>query len=627
MMQTQIPSGLQALMQASQVLSSQASPTAPGPQGPQPTIAERVNQQIKQTAAPPESGIAGLSPNMRDIGQQAGVAGQIMAQRAAQQEQTARNPEAIAQMAAQMMQSKGVAGLPAKMGFKEGGIIGYAGPEGSDVKKPADSLVEAQQRLIAATKSGDVQAAQFYAKQVADLRRQMTTEPAGSPGEQVAEPIAPQSTRGMPDGTPTLGETARARLKDIANILPSGLPAGAGIEQFRTAFADKKEDRPATPAVAGRQVDRTQIEGYGVPASAAGIQTVLPTPVPKPAPKPVAKPAADQAGPAASLNKIPETKVDTSGITEPTVASMEAGISTLVPKRAEALNAELAKDEEARKKLKASFEDLNAKEIAALEESKRTRKQLAESKAERDQFNRVRAFFEDLGNRGATSYRTVQEGIFAREEAERLADLNHDKAVILLQKAQQAEKLGDLDRAMELKKQANDRLSKEDQHRMEAGKITTQLATSVYGQKMDTARTEATIRSANVRTEAELAQRDRALQANLEIERQKVAGLSADRRNSERGQMLTAALGRLNDATRNYSKVADDNKSAIAMSEAKDPVAQKMYTDAKGRVDLAEKTYQEAKKVFDSIAAEVLKGYATTPSSTGNAKADPLGIR
>jgi hypothetical protein len=52
-----------------------------------------------------------------------------------------------------------------------------------------------------------------------------------------------------------------------------------------------------------------------------------------------------------------------------------------------------------------------------------------------------------------------------------------------------------------------------------------------------------------------------------------------------------------------------------------------MYTDAKGRVDLAEKTYQEAKKVFDSIAAEVLKGYATTPSSTGNAKADPLGIR
>ena len=609
-------------MQASQVLSSQASPTAPGPQGPQPTIAERVNQQIKQTAAPPESGIAGLSPNMRDIGQQAGVAGQIMAQRAAQQEQTARNPEAIAQMAAQMMQSKGVAGLPAKMGFKEGGIIGYAGPDGSDVKKPADSLIEAQQRMIAATKSGNIQAAQFYAKQVADLRRQMTTEPAGSPGEQVAEPIAPQSTRGMPDVTPTLGETARARLKDIANILPSGLPAGAGIEQFRTAFADKKEDRPATPAVAGRQVDRTQIEGYGVPASAAGIQTVLPPAAPKPTPKPVAKPAADQAVPTANLNKIPDTAVNTSGITEPTVASLESGINTLSPKRAEAFNTQLAADEEARKKLKSSFEDLNAKEIAALEESKKTRKQLAESKAERDQFNRVRAFFEDLGNRGSTSYRTVQDGIFARDEAERLADLAHDKAVILLQKAQQAEKLGDLDRAAELKKQANGRLVDEDKNRMTAAQITSKLAESGYSQRMETARTEAQIKSANVRTEAELAQRDRALQANLEIERQKVAGLSADRKNSERGQMLTAALGRLNDATNNYSKIAKDNEGAMAMSEAKDPVAQKMYKDAKGRVDIAEKTYQEAKKVFDSIAAEVLKGYATTPSGGSGAKPD-----
>jgi post-segregation antitoxin (ccd killing protein) len=157
---------------------------------------------------------------------------------------------------------------------------------------------------------------------------------------------------------------------------------------------------------------------------------------------------------------------------------------------------------------------------------------------------------------------------------------------------------------------------------MTAAQITSKLAESGYTQKMETARTQAQIKSANVRTEAELAQRDRALQANLEIERQKVAGLSADRRNSERGQMLTAALGRLNDATRNYSKVADDNKGAMAMSEQKDPIAQKMYTDAKGRVDLAEKTYEEAKKVFDSIAAEVLKGYATTPSGGSGAKPD-----
>lgn len=559
MMQTQIPSGLQALMQASQVLSNQASPTAPGPQGPQPTIAERVNQQIKQTTAPPEAGIAGLSPNMRDIGQQAGVAGQIMAQRAAQQEQTARNPEAIAQMAAQMMQSKGVAGLPAKMGFKEGGIIGYAGPDGSFVS--GDTVADAQ------------------AIELDELRRQEMLRKRKEQEEQ-------DRMRFLELHAPELAQKLKQQQAQAKpNITPAATDAALETRPRQTPPATETK-LPARPA---------------------------PT-----APTPPAKPPI-QAGIAA---KIPETKVDTSGIAEPTIASLEPGITALVPRRAEAFNKEAAADEEARKKLKASMEDLNAKEIAALEESKKTRKQLAESKAERDQFNRVRAFFEDLGNRGSTSYRTVEEGVFARQEAERLADLAHEKAVILLQKAQQAEKLGDLDRAAALKKEAYARTSDEDKYRMEAGKIAAGLAQVGYTQKMETARTEATLKSANVRTEAELAQRDRALQANLEIERQKIAGLSAERRNSQQGQMLTAALGRLNDATRNYSKVADDNKSAMAMADAKDPIAQKMYTDAKARIDLAEKTYQEAKKVFDSISGEVLKGYATTPSSESAAKPD-----
>lgn len=630
-MQTQIPSGLQALMQASQVLSSQASPTAPGPQGPQPTIAERVNQQIKQTAAPPEAGIAGLSPNMRDIGQQAGVAGQIMAQRAAQQEQTARNPEAIAQMAAQMMQSKGVAGLPAKMGFKEGGIIGFDGTQGSDVKRPADSLAEAQQRLIAATKSGDVQSAQFYAKQVADLRRQMESEPATTPGEQVAEPIAPQATRGLPDGTPTLGETTRARLKDIANVLPSGFPSGSGIEMLRTAFADKKEAPPATPAVAGRRVDPTQLEGYGVPASEAGIQTVLPKAPPRAAPPARPAPAKPEPQPA-PVAKIPETKVDTSGIAEPTIASLEPGITALVPKRAEAYNKEVATDEEARKKLKASMEDLNAKEIAALEESKKTRKQLAESKAERDQFNRVRAFFEDLGNRGSTSYRTVQEGIFARDEAERLADLAHEKAVILLQKAQQAEKLGDLDRAAALKKEAQQRLVEEDKNRMTAGQITAGLAQTVYGKKMDVATTDATLKSAAVRTQADIDQRDREAKERFGLERERLRQLKISEGKSDKDRAINAAMGRLTEAYKAYEKVKEENKMGLMLTEAdaaKDPTAKQMRDQAITARDQAwNRLVVPAQGTYDRLTKEVLgPSLAASPSSNENARPDPLGIR
>jgi hypothetical protein len=126
MLNTQIPSGLQALMQAAQILQQQASPSAPGPQGQQPTVAKQVEQAAAQQAPM-------AMPDMQAVGQQAGIAGQMMAQRQQQQQQMAQSPQAVAQMAAQMLQ-RGIGGLPANMQFREGGIIGYAGPEGSDVR-------------------------------------------------------------------------------------------------------------------------------------------------------------------------------------------------------------------------------------------------------------------------------------------------------------------------------------------------------------------------------------------------------------------------------------------------------------------------------------------------------------
>ena len=123
MINTQIPSGLQALMQAAQILQQQASPTAPGPQGQQPTVASQVQQAASRQ----------VMPDLQQVGQQAGLAGQLMAQQQQQQQQAAQNPQAVAQMAAQMLK-QGVGGLPSNMQFKEGGIIGYAGPDGSDVR-------------------------------------------------------------------------------------------------------------------------------------------------------------------------------------------------------------------------------------------------------------------------------------------------------------------------------------------------------------------------------------------------------------------------------------------------------------------------------------------------------------
>jgi lipoprotein-anchoring transpeptidase ErfK/SrfK len=136
---------------------------------------------------------------------------------------------------------------------------------------------------------------------------------------------------------------------------------------------------------------------------------------------------------------------------------------------------------------------------------------------------------------------------------------------------------------------------------------------------MQTARSQGEIDSARVRTQADIDQRNRQLMANLKVEQQKIAGMSEERRNSKQGQALTAALGRLNDATRNLTKVSDDNKMGLSMKDSKDPAAQTMYKQAATTVSTAQSTYDEAKKIFDTIAAEALKGYATTPAATPGA--------
>lgn len=179
-----IPSGLQALMEASAVLQQQASQTAPGPQGQQPTVASQVMQQAQQVAQPPQM------PQVQDIGKQAGLAAQLMAQRQQQQQQTAQNPEAIAQMAAQMLQQKGVASLPANMQFRDGGIIGYAGPDGSVVANPVadrdapdfrEPLFDRVQRELQELQSGEREALSPDIQ--AYLQRKQNMEQVGSVAE------------------------------------------------------------------------------------------------------------------------------------------------------------------------------------------------------------------------------------------------------------------------------------------------------------------------------------------------------------------------------------------------------------------------------------------------------------
>lgn len=115
-----IPSGLQALISATQALNALQQTAAPTtPQGA-PTVAGAAQQALAQRLQ------GGSGAGIAQVAQQAQNAAPILQQQA-QEAQT----QQVAQQAAQMMQeqgqSPGIAGLPAdNMQFKEGGVIGYA---------------------------------------------------------------------------------------------------------------------------------------------------------------------------------------------------------------------------------------------------------------------------------------------------------------------------------------------------------------------------------------------------------------------------------------------------------------------------------------------------------------------
>lgn len=629
-MQTQIPSGLQALMQASQILSSQASPTAPGPQGQQPTVAGRVNEQIKQAAQPQqpqqpqEGGIAGLNPSMREMGQQAGVAGQIMAQRQAQQQQQAQDPQAVAQMAAQMLQSKGVAGLPANMGFKEGGIIGFDGEERSDVPEvpgmeqlkqilenaegtqvaAADNqvalqaLADAQKRLAAATAAKDFPAVQVAAQEVSDLRKQIPPE-------------TPPSTRGTftPRVIPTVNpqETGRHVTRGSVGATP---PANA-----QRSMSPRQE-----PAVSSSYPDETRRGRATTPER--GIPAALAAQTSQPAAPPRAAPPAAPRPPAPADGVTPENIANRatgilSALTAPTAESVAAGASKYYTDTTEAdIKKERALEQE-RADLKKSMANLNDEGIAALQKERAARKQLNASKADRDQFNRVQSFFRDLYTRG-DSYGTVQAGIFAREEADRLADLNTSKAIIELKKADQADKLGDVDRKLAAEQRYRGYKEKADHYKLQAAQIEGTRQSSVYSTQGQAATTAASTLSSELNNRRQIEQQSRDL-----------AQRASAQKDAQLDRAIQAAISGVQSAQKEWDNVYLKNRMWLELPPAeiaKDPTIQAKNQAALAELDKIKKnTIDPAIANRDRLARQAnidLGGPKPGAASGGNAKPD-----
>jgi len=581
-MNTQLPSGLQALLQASQVLQQQSAPTAPGPQGPQPTVASKINQQIQQTAAP-----QGIMPGMRDMGQQAGIAGQIMAQKQAQQQQMAQNPQAVAQMAAQMLQGQGVAGLPSNMEFKEGGIIGFSdGEEVPEAEEPETRRRRLFRRSDSAIDLGD------------DLYRDDTARRTRS--DEAVE-LGPQVNRSDVAVSP---EAARPRDRMTDERLDAELGRG-----YRGATADRQGIRQAleytfkdVPMAIGRGLlggaktvaqHLVSAPGHGISALMEGKPVVSPATGAEPSaiwtagPKPDKDvPAAPGGEPPAVVKSTPDSGI--AALTPPPAPAVPRAEIPAPPNIEAALRKyktpeEIAKAQQAveaadaailaRKKASPEFEEQGIAAITRADQERR--QQLAQSRAG-DDWTRLRAFFRDLSTRG-NSYDAVQAGMDARDAGATKAALAHEQAVIELRKAKEAREIGNLELEREHKAKALAFLQNERKISQELAKLDIETQAN-YDKLTSTERTH----FADRQSATQLEMSRQAHQAVIETA--KLKQRAEELNDAKTATALSGIISRLNQGYETARKIAE-KYPMLKIPASKEMLQDKGYLEQKAQYD------------------------------------------
>lgn len=451
----QIPSGLQALMQASQVLQQEASPVAPGPQGPQPTVASRIVQQIEQ------------APSMQMMGEQAGIAGAIQNQQVARNQQMAQDPRAVAQMAAQML---GIAQNPVDMQFKEGGIIGFA--EGDPVVDPDVEQFEDRQKIDqikdAVGQFGETAFAAFKDVMPIEFLIRAAQE-MGIAGGRLARAFGADIPRKTGPGMfPNLAQLERERAAKAGPEATKMFPSLAGQRITIPEDLDLSTPVPlkpqnvATVGVGGEEAvaaplktpDTMTLEQMLPPGVFSGREIPVVTEQTQPqivrADETVDTRAADKiagiaqalqrplTSPQATIRSLPDIMQEARGQVSP---EYKEAVKTVQQKQQE----ELA--------LRQARPDLEKEAAEALTRADTERKRLLELKRSTDTFNRLNALFTSLYTRG-NEVEAAEKAMMAREEGAIAAQLAHDQAIIKLKEAKEARKLGDAEKATAFAKDA-----------------------------------------------------------------------------------------------------------------------------------------------------------------------------
>jgi hypothetical protein len=455
MMQTaQVPPALEALM------SMGARPTAPGPGGqPVPTVAASIAQQ--QSPAGIEAVMPGVQQQAMNMAQaqQPVTMGQLPPQ-LQQAIQQARGP-----------QGQGVAGLPAaNMSFADGGVVGYAGPEGSYVDPELEALRKKLREQFASQASplNILGPAAEQRQRAQDLMRMLprldkeqirnilgqTTRAADSnawqergPGESNVMPQEAGRTAAPPMAASTEGRATaqNTNAPPQFNLDPNNPQALNAMRRMamQTSGVERQSILNKIAELEAAQQPSATGQSRSVVPESTGISAALP-----------ASPTQDKASVEAAGKQYPQQ-------TQDRIRRMQ---------EIERQRSEMAK----------GMPDLNAEGIAALEATNRAREEMLAQQRGDDKFNRRMALYREIGGRDRDAYGRAVANQQARDQAANQADLLHKQSVIKLREAQQAKQLGQFDRALGFEKEAAELENKANDFELRAKQIATQMATNEF---------------------------------------------------------------------------------------------------------------------------------------------------
>lgn len=443
--QTAIDPSLAALLQTAQMVT--------------PDGGDTVAAQVAQAAAQkmqPQGIMQGMPQAKQDYA--AAVPSMMENMRRQQMQQMVRE--------AMQPQSAGIEGLPAPnmQGMAEGGVVGYAGPDGSQVDLQVAQILQKAPAARSPEENAILRAAGI------PLEQRQIGEKSGvmALDKYLSSPFIREAITG---GAHKLSNEELRQRSDVGGITESIFRAFGGRQSADTTppQAMRPEDAFATPRIDQPQQPTTPPAPPMSPEAQALTQRQGMRGQPS-APAPQPRPPAAQAPAKTGIAQLVEPTQDRSKVDTAGVAFLDEA------KKQEAARRKIAAEKEA---AIAGMPDLNEQGIAALKRAEEERRRLLGIEQSDDSRRRWAGIFRGWGG-DRDAYDRILTGIANRDAAANQAQLASEQAELKLREAQQAKALGKFDRAEKLEAEVAELYDKANKSKLQEQQIEATLASNKY---------------------------------------------------------------------------------------------------------------------------------------------------